>query len=88
MHEHLTFDVEFFGHSYGQYKYIHYLLDHGDIDYVQVFGVHHRRFMHDQRAVDYITKTYGIEAGLVAKAHIALDKIWSYSKRQGSKKNR
>lgn len=80
------FDQEFFGFEYGQYKFIHYLLDHGSIDYVKVFGQNHRKFMHDDRAVRYITMTYGAEAGLVAKGHIALDKVWSYSKRHGSRK--
>jgi len=86
IHEHLLFDVEFFGYYYGQYKYIHHLIDHGDIDYVAVFGQSHRKFMHDQRMVDYITANYGIEAGMVAKGHLAIDKVWSYSKRHGSKK--
>jgi len=68
------------------YAYIHHLLDHGDIGYVKVFGQGHRIFMHDERAVQYIFEQYGFEASEIARAHIALDQIWSYSKRHGSKK--
>jgi len=78
------FDFSFFGTD--TYGFIHHLLDHGDIDYVKLFGQGHRQFMHDQRAVDYITANYGIVAGQVALAHISLDRVWSHSKRYGTKK--
>ena len=78
------FDKIFFGTT--SYAYVHHLLDQGDIDYVKLFGHAHRKIMHDQRAVDYITLNYGYLAGRIALAHIALDEVWSYSKRHGSKK--
>ncbi len=81
------FDKLFFGTE--NYAYIHYLLDHGNIpgiDYVRLFGHAHRKIMHDQRAVEFITLNYGYDAGRIAAAHIALDKVWSHSKRNGSKK--
>ena len=86
MHEHLLFDQNFFGYEYGQYKFIHHLIDHGDIGYVKVFSHGHRKFMHDSRAVAYIFQQYGPQAAEVARGHIALDKVWSYSKRHGTKK--
>jgi len=84
IHEHLLFDQHFFGYTYGQYKYIHNLLDHGAIGYVATFSKGHRKYMHDSRAVEFVTKNYGILAGQVAQAHIALDKVWSESKRKGT----
>lgn len=78
------FDKLFFGTE--NYAYVHYLLDHGDIDYVKTFGQHHRKFMHDGRAVLFIYANYGQQAAEIARAHIALDEVWSYSKRHGSRK--
>jgi len=73
------FDKIFFGTE--NYSYIHYLLDQGDLNYVGLFGQGHRRVMHDKRAVEYIFLNYGFKASEVARAHIALDKVWSHSKR-------
>lgn len=73
------FDKLFFGTD--GYAYVHYLLDDGGYNYAGLLGPGHRKIMHDQRAVDYITLNYGYLAGRVAAAHIALDEVWSYSKR-------
>lgn len=73
------FDELFFGTT--SYAYIHYLLDHGGYDYVGIFGHAHRKIMHDERAVEFIALNYGFRASEVARAHIALDKVWSHSKR-------
>ena len=42
--------------------------------------------MHDGRAIFYIYANYGPQSADVARGHIALDEVWSYSKRNGSKK--
>lgn len=81
-HQHMLLDMHFFDVPYGSTKYVHDLLDHGDIDYVRLFGVKHRQFMHDRRAIAWIESQYGPFAGLVAKLHIAIDIVWSYSKRK------
>jgi len=79
------FDRLMFGDINNQYRFVHQILDHGadaGIDYVKVFGVHHRKFLHDQRGIDYIISHYGYQAGIIASGHITLDKVWSYAKRR------
>lgn len=56
------------------------------MDYVKLFGQGHRKIMHDSRAIIYIYANYGPQAADVARGHIALDEVWSYSKRHVSKK--
>lgn len=71
--EHLEFDMIMFGAYYGEYIYVHWLLDHGDEDYVGTYGKSHRAFNHNEAAIQYISVFYGPTAGLVARGHIALD---------------
>jgi len=85
LHEHCLFDMHFFGVKYQEYEYVHQILDHGvnvGIDYQKLFSVKHRHFLHDARAIEYVAANYGYLAGLIAKGHIALDIVWSYSKRE------
>jgi hypothetical protein len=82
---HLLFDKLMFGDVHNQYRFVHHILDHGidtGIDYVKEFGVHHRKFLHDQRGVEYIIAHYGYQAGIIANGHIVLDKVWSHAKRK------
>ena len=81
IHEHLLWDQYFFGYSYGQFRYIHYLIDHGAVGYVATFSKGHRKFMHDSRAVKFILDHYGFQVAEVARSHIVLDKVWSSAKR-------
>uniref|UniRef100_A0A6M3MDV8 Uncharacterized protein n=1 Tax=viral metagenome TaxID=1070528 RepID=A0A6M3MDV8_9ZZZZ len=79
------FDKLFFGDIHNQYSFVHQILDHGldtGIDYVKEFGVHHRKFLHDQRGIDYVLINYGLQASYIAHGHIVLDKIWSHAKRK------
>ena len=78
---HQMFDFWFFDAPLGSTKYIHDLIDHGDIGYVATFGVKHRQFMHDERAVKFIEYHYGPFAAMVARGHIALDKVYSQMRR-------
>lgn len=78
---HQLFDFWFFDAPMGSTKYIHDLIDHGDIGYVATFGVKHRQFMHDERAVQFIENNYGPYAAMVARGHIALDKVYSQMRR-------
>ena len=79
---HMLMDFHFLDTPYGSTEYIHDLLDHGDIGYVKLFGVKHRHFMHDQRAVQWIETNHGSFAALVARLHICLDIVWSQGKRE------
>uniref|UniRef100_A0A6M3MEC6 Uncharacterized protein n=1 Tax=viral metagenome TaxID=1070528 RepID=A0A6M3MEC6_9ZZZZ len=82
---HLLFDKLMFGDINNQYRFVHQILDHGvdtGIDYVKDYGVHHRKFLHDQRGINYIITNYGYEAGAIANGHIVLDKIWTHAKRK------
>ena len=82
---HLMFDKYFFGDLNNQYRFVHQILDHGidtGIDYVKEFGVHHRKFLHDQKGIDYIATQYGLQASCIAHGHIVLDKIWTHAKRK------
>ena len=85
MHTHCLFDMHFFGCKYREYEFVHNILDHGanvGIDYQRLFAVKHRHFLHDNRAVEYVTANFGYLAGMIAKGHIALDIVYSYSKRE------
>lgn len=78
----MLMDFHFLDTPYGSTEYIHDLLDHGDIGYVKLFGVKHRHFMHDARAVQWVESNYGAFAALVAKLHIAYDIVSSREKRE------
>ena len=85
IHTHCLFDMHFFRVKYREYVFVHNILDHGDnvgIDYQRLFATKHRHFMHDDRAVEYITANFGPLAGMVARGHVALDIVFSYSKRE------
>ena len=93
IHTHCLFDMHFFGCKYEQFVWVHNILDHGadvGIDNQRLFAVKHRRFLHDSRAVEYITANFGYLAGLIVRGHIALDIVYSYSKREmnAGRKNR
>lgn len=78
-------DFHYFGCRYGQFSWVHDLLDHGldtNIDYVRLFGVKHRHFLHDMRAVQWVEHNYGSAAASVARLHICLDIVWSQGKRE------
>ncbi len=79
---HMLMDFHFLNAPYGSTSYIHDILDHGDIGYVKLFGVKHRHFMHDNRAVQWIEANHGAYAALVARLHICLDIVWSQGKRE------
>ena len=70
----------FFGCSYGQFEYVHKLMDH---PWVETFGAEHRRLMHDDKAILWIESQYGPMAGLVARGHRALDIAFSGAKHRG-----
>lgn len=78
---HNLFDFFFLGCQYGQYQYIHDLMDH---PWVSIFQKDHRRLMHDEKTVQWIEQQYGPVAAIVARAHIACDMAFSEYK----KKNR
>ena len=82
LRSHNLFDMHFFGCEYGTFEWIHDAMDHGDIDYVRLFGTKHRHFMHDDRTVEYFTTLYGPTAGMVAHLHICLDLVWTNAKKR------
>ncbi len=76
---HNFFDMQMYGCSYGQFDFVHKLLD---TTWVKLFGKEHRRIAHDDKMVQYIEANYGPMAAAVAKSHIALDITFSGWKRR------
>ena len=82
LRSHNLMDMHFLGCQYGEYEWVHVVMDHGDIDYVGLFGTKHRHFMHDDRTVQYLGSMYGPIVALVARLHIALDLTWTNEKKR------
>lgn len=77
--------MHMFGVKYREYEFVHQILDHGanvGIDYQRLFAAKHRKFLHDDRAIGYVTDNFGYMAGIITRGHIALDIVWSQGKRE------
>lgn len=64
----------------GEYHWLHELIDQ---PWQRMFGKRHRKVMHDDKMVQWVTNVYGPVAGQIARGHLIVDLTISlYAKRQ------
>lgn len=68
--QHLTYDLVKFGKEYPE---VHRILDQFSHYPDMKFLKRHRKFLHHEEGIEYITLRYGVEAGASARLHVQVD---------------